>query len=75
MLKIGGECGDLKRFAKDDDEWFAMIKECGFESVDYGFWGSPNSDFILNQSDGAIKEFCDKLKGFYTWITPARFPL
>lgn len=62
MFKIGGECGDLRRFAKNNDEWFAMAKECGFDSIDYGFWGSPNTDFILNQDDDAIQAFCKELK-------------
>ncbi len=62
MFKIGGECGDLKRYAANDDEWFAMIKECGFDSVDYGFWGAPDTDFILNQDDESIKKFCDNKK-------------
>lgn len=63
MLKVGACCGDLKKYAKTDEEWFDFIKECGFDSVDFCFNGAPDDDSsILKKSDEELKDYCLKIK-------------
>ena len=64
MLKVSTSTAHFKEVF-GDLEGLRKIKECGFDSVDFGLHGyQDDEDSILNKDDAAITEYFTKVKKF-----------